>query len=102
MGDRTLNILNVNHCDENENNTNNSLLLNEEQLLQYKIQKCQLELYRQCSMKSTKHVKKNDFHLKINRLLVKKKFILIFYFSNFFPTQNSILSNFIRSHLMAL
>jgi hypothetical protein len=42
--------------------------LTDEQQIQYKIHKYQFELYRQSSVKSSKHVNKNDLHTKIYNL----------------------------------
>jgi hypothetical protein len=42
--------------------------MNDEQQIQYKIHKYQLEIYRQSSIKSTKHMVRNDLQTKINRM----------------------------------
>ena len=57
----------VNHTNNNTN-TNNSFRLTPEQQLQYQVEQRHLELYRQNSYRSTKHITKNDLESKINRL----------------------------------
>ena len=50
------------------NINSNSYRLSPEQQLQYQVEQRHLELYRQSSFRSAKHVTRNDLESKINRL----------------------------------